>query len=99
MAICIKDTTVTLSTLLQEMHPSYVFYAGKKQQAFEYMCMYLYVSVCIRICICMYLYVSEYVNICACICMYLYVSEYVSVCICMYMYVYVCSCMYMYVAV
>ena len=70
-----------------------------------YVCMYMYVYVCIcmymyvYVCICMYMYV--YVCICmymyvyVCICMYMYVY----VCICMYMYVYVCICMYMYVYV
>ena len=58
-----------------------------------YVCMYLYVFVCICIylyvfvCICMYLYVFVCTcNVCICMCMYVHVY----VCICMCMYVYVC---------
>ena len=45
-----------------------------------YICMYMYVYVCIFVCICMYMYVYN--------CMYIHV------CRCMYIHVYVCVCMY-----
>ena len=59
----------------------------------EYICIYMY------ICICMDIYMCVYICICVYVCVYMciYVYVYIYVCVYIYVYVYMCVCIYRYI--
>src|SRR6218665_230424 len=52
--------------------------------------MYMYVCLYMYVCICMHVYVCMYMYVCICMCMCVYVCVYVCMCMCVYAYM----CMY-----
>ena len=58
--------------------------------------MYIYVCVYMYICVCVYIYICMYVYMCVCMCrymfIYIYICVYICVCVCIYIYVYICMC-------
>ena len=59
---------------------------------YMYVCLYMYVCICMHVYVCMYMYVNicMYVYVCVYVCVYMYVCMYVCMCMCVYAYM----CMY-----
>ena len=60
-----------------------------------YMCVYIYMHICVYIYI--YAYMCVYIYICICVCVYIYI--YMHMCVHIYIYAYVCVYIYAYVCV
>ena len=66
---------------------------------YVFVCMCLYVCLCVCVCmyVCMYVFVCMFVCICLYVCFYVCVCMYMFVCTCLYVCLYVCFCMYVFI--